>query len=47
MVGDERIRQIIRDAGPDVEAAAKALVSQANQNGGEDNITVVVVRISE
>jgi len=47
MVGDERIREIIHDAGPDVETAAKTLVSQANQNGGEDNITVVVVRISE
>lgn len=47
MVGDERIREIIRDAGPDVETAAKTLVSQANQNGGEDNITVVVVRIAE
>ena len=47
MVGDERIREIIRDAGPDVETAAKTLISEANQNGGEDNITVVVVRISE
>ena len=47
MVGDERIREIIHDAGPDVETAAKTLVSQANQNGGEDNITVVIVRISE
>ena len=47
MVGDERIREIIRHAGPDVETAAKTLVFEANQNGGEDNITVVVVRISE
>jgi protein phosphatase len=47
MVGDERIREIIRDAGPDVETAAKTLIYQANQNGGEDNITVVVVRIAE
>jgi len=47
MVGDERIREIIRDAGPDVESAAKTLISEANQNGGEDNITVVVVRITE
>ena len=47
MVGDERIREIIRNAGPDVETAAKTLISEANQNGGEDNITVVVVRISE
>ncbi len=47
MVEDERIREIIRDAGRDVETAAKTLVSQANQNGGEDNTTVVVVRIAE
>jgi serine/threonine protein phosphatase PrpC len=30
-----------------VETAAKTLISQANQNGGEDNITVVVVRITD
>lgn len=47
MVGDERIREIIRSSGPDVETAAKTLISEANQNGGEDNITVVVVRMSE
>jgi protein phosphatase len=47
MVGDEKIREIIRDAGSDVETAAKTLIHQANQNGGEDNITVVVVQISE
>ena len=47
MVSDERIREILHEAGPDVEAAAKTLVSQANQNGGEDNTTVVVVRITD
>jgi len=47
MVADERILAIVHSAGPDVETAAKTLISQANQNGGEDNITVVVVRISE
>ncbi|MGB5283452.1 MAG: Stp1/IreP family PP2C-type Ser/Thr phosphatase [Polyangiales bacterium] len=47
MVRDERIREILHEAGPDVEAAAKTLVSQANQNGGEDNTTVVVVRITD
>ncbi|MBW1760478.1 MAG: Stp1/IreP family PP2C-type Ser/Thr phosphatase [Deltaproteobacteria bacterium] len=47
MVGDERILDIVHNAGPDVETAAKALIAQANQNGGEDNITVVVVRITE
>ena len=47
MVTDERIREIVQTAGPDVETAAKTLISQANQNGGEDNITVVVVRITD
>ena len=47
MVSDDRICEIVREAGADVETAAKTLISQANQNGGEDNITVVVVRITE
>jgi protein phosphatase len=47
MVSDERILDIVRSFGADVETAAKALVAEAKQNGGEDNITVVVVRIVE
>jgi protein phosphatase len=47
MVNDDRILDIVHNAGTDVEMAAKALIAQANQNGGEDNITVVVVRITE
>jgi protein phosphatase len=47
MVSDERILGIVQGAGADVEIAAKALIAQANRNGGEDNITVVVVRITE
>ena len=47
MVGDDRILDIVHNSGSDVEMAAKALVAQANQNGGEDNTTVVVVRITE
>jgi protein phosphatase len=47
MVSDERILDIVHSAGSDVETAAKTLISQANQNGGEDNITVVVVQITE
>jgi protein phosphatase len=47
MVSDERMLDILHAAGADVETGAKALVAQANANGGEDNITVVVVRITE
>jgi len=47
MVSDDRILDIVHGAGADVETTAKALVAQANENGGEDNTTVVVVRITE
>jgi PPM family protein phosphatase len=47
MVNDDRILDIVHNAGADVEMAARALVAQANQNGGEDNTTVVVIRITE
>jgi len=47
MVADPRILEVIGEADGDIEWAARALVSEANQNGGEDNITVVLVRITE
>ena len=47
MVSDDRILDIVHGAGANVETTAKALVAQANENGGEDNTTVVVVRITE
>ena len=47
MVGDDRILDIVDTSSGDIEWAAKALVSEANQNGGEDNITVVLVQITE
>jgi len=46
MVSDERILGIVNGASADVEAACKGLIAEANGNGGEDNITVVVVRIT-
>ena len=42
MVEDEKIRQIILGQRDIVEKAEK-LVDAANQNGGKDNITVVLV----
>jgi protein phosphatase len=47
MVGDGRICDIVLDSKGDIEWAAKALVAEANRNGGEDNITVVLIRIND
>lgn len=46
MVSDARIEEIMRDSRT-VDDAAGALVSEANSNGGRDNITVVLVRIGD
>ena len=41
MVSDEQIRRIVN--GPlELEEKAQALVDAANQNGGRDNITVIL-----
>ena len=42
MLRDEEIYQIIQD-NKELEQAAKALVDAANENGGRDNIAVVLV----
>jgi protein phosphatase len=42
MVGDQQIWDIVK-AAPNLNAAAQALIEAARANGGEDNITVVVV----
>ncbi|RLB55773.1 MAG: Stp1/IreP family PP2C-type Ser/Thr phosphatase [Deltaproteobacteria bacterium] len=44
MITDEEIKQSVLD-GADVTAGARTLVERANAAGGEDNITVVVVKI--
>jgi serine/threonine protein phosphatase PrpC len=40
------IRRIIEEAGSDLHAACAALVEEANERGGEDNITVVLARFT-
>lgn len=47
MITDEVIRDLVVEAGGDVQAAARALVERANANGGEDNITVVLVAVTD
>jgi len=40
------MRRIIDEAGTDLHAACAALVEEANERGGEDNITVVLARFT-
>lgn len=47
MVPDAEIQRIVNEAGDDPEKAASGLVTKANDNGGEDNVTVVVVHFTE
>jgi protein phosphatase len=44
MVADDEIEAVLRAAGGDVEKGVKDLVGAANEHGGEDNITVVLVK---
>jgi serine/threonine protein phosphatase PrpC len=45
MVADEEILSIV-DTSPDPEVACRRLVRTANDHGGEDNVTVLVVRVA-
>jgi len=42
MVQDSEIWQLVHQA-PSIERAAQDLVERARANGGEDNITVIIV----
>lgn len=46
MISDEGIRNVITGEA-ELDGAAKALVAKANANGGEDNVTVVLLRVTE
>jgi serine/threonine protein phosphatase PrpC len=46
MIEDQEILEVI-NRHPDLAAACRKLVAKANEHGGEDNITAVVVRIDE
>lgn len=45
MVEDAVIQEVIEANRADLAQAARVLVQRANDNGGEDNITVVLVRV--
>ena len=43
MVEDDRIGEIISDTDRDLQERGQALISEANRNGGKDNIAVVLI----
>jgi PPM family protein phosphatase len=45
MLKDESIRDLVTNNKDDMKAAAKALIDGANDNGGEDNVTVVLLKV--
>jgi protein phosphatase len=45
VISDEDILSVVTRYGTDLEGAARELIQQANDHGGPDNITVVLVRI--
>jgi PPM family protein phosphatase len=47
MVPDEEIEQVLQENMGDLKAAAEGLVNAANEHGGEDNITVVLLQFQE
>jgi protein phosphatase len=46
MVPEERVAEIVAEA-PDLESAGRALIAEANDRGGRDNITVVLFSVEE
>lgn len=44
MVPDREIRSIV-DSAPSPQVACNQLIARANENGGEDNITAVLIRV--
>ena len=45
MVDDGDITKTLREVGDDPAAAADRLVEMANDNGGRDNVSVIVVKV--
>ncbi|HRI71492.1 MAG TPA: Stp1/IreP family PP2C-type Ser/Thr phosphatase [Polyangium sp.] len=46
MITDEQIRDVVVSSS-DASEVCRRLIAQANENGGDDNITVLVVRIDD
>jgi len=46
MIPDDEIQKIVGGS-PDIREACKQLIARANESGGEDNITAVLIKIEE
>jgi protein phosphatase len=46
MISEERVRTVL-EANENLDAAADALIAEANEAGGRDNITVILFRLEE
>ncbi len=46
MINDEEIERVITGT-PDIRSACKQLIERANEHGGEDNITAILIKIEE
>jgi serine/threonine protein phosphatase PrpC len=47
MLSDPEIEQIVRDGQGDLQKCVQRLIDLANEHGGEDNVTAVLIRIAE
>jgi serine/threonine protein phosphatase PrpC len=46
MIPDEEIMKIVTSS-PDIREGCKRLIARANESGGEDNITAVLIKIED
>lgn len=47
LVNDDDILKVITDAGKDMQSAVQSLVNLANERGGTDNVSVILVSMTE
>ena len=47
MLPDDEMGKLVKEAGEDLREAAESLVAAANDRGGEDNITVLLLKFQE
>ena len=47
LMDDEVIESVLNKLVPDINVAAQALVQLANENGGKDNISVILIKVKE